>query len=58
MPSPERPTASAVHLDFDEMEEDLEPISWKTWLNWFDGNGLALLKSGDSRFNEMIGRNR
>lgn len=47
-----------LRLDFDEQDEGLDEISWDTWFEWFDRNGLALLRSEDSRFNKLVSRER
>lgn len=45
-----------LRIDFDEKDENLEPISWDKWFEWFDRNELALLRSDDSRFNKLVSR--
>jgi hypothetical protein len=45
-----------LRLDFDAKDDSLEPISWEKWLEWFDRNELALLRSDDSRFNKLVSR--
>jgi hypothetical protein len=45
-----------LRLDFDRQDEGLEPISWETWLDWFDRNHLALLREEDGRFSKLIKR--
>lgn len=45
-----------LRLDFDEKEENLEPMEWEAWFEAFEKNKLALLKSDDSRFNKLVSR--
>jgi hypothetical protein len=45
-----------LRIDFDAQDENLEPIAWDKWFEWFDRNELALLHSDDSRFNKLVRR--
>jgi hypothetical protein len=45
-----------LRFDFGAQDEGLEPLSWETWLDWFDRNELALLREEDGRFSKLISR--
>ncbi|MBK1624739.1 hypothetical protein [Afifella marina] len=51
-----------LRIDFGDSDEGLEPITWETWFETFEGGNLALLVQNEtaggrtSRFNKIVHR--